>query len=563
MDTLDHAFFYNSNDGDRIYDADSFSEWLRKFFTTGVFTGDLQVTAGGGMTLSVGSGYCNINGKVKMWRQPQSLTISPQSGQYNRVDSIVIERNDLERDFALKVVRGTSAASPRAPAPVRSGSVYQIVLAQVTVKTGSIAITAADIRDTRAVSSLCGIVAGTVKEIDFDQIQTQFDAWFDKYKSDFAAEYKSYQTQLQALLDQITTKGQGDLTKLTQELTDFVDTQTASFDSWYEQIKGQLSEDAAGRLQNQILDLYTIARDTTVAEIEIPPASWKSTSGEYATLGYTLQADIAVPGAKANKMAICNVLPSDYSRAHSFGLAPFVQTGDNTISFFAKSKPASVAIAVNVLLHSSGEITKRLLYRREEKGLLFDYYTDGSIVPAGETAPDTSIMTFEHVTQSATGDLAFDTKGIETLSMALTEEQNVIGAGKKVKISWTGNDAATAKFPDLRVRLATPKATELHIGLNISDSHASGVQFRLTLYSCAVGAALGSITKQYGQEYRLTPINDGYAHHYRISLSDFGINDPISVAEGETIELKIAWNNATTNDKSGDAVLIDNIGFFD
>ena len=32
-----YANFYNSDNGDRVYDADSFSEWLRPFFKTGVF----------------------------------------------------------------------------------------------------------------------------------------------------------------------------------------------------------------------------------------------------------------------------------------------------------------------------------------------------------------------------------------------------------------------------------------------------------------------------------------------------------------------------------------------
>ena len=50
---LDHAFFYNSENHDRVYDASSFEYLLKKFFTSGVFTGDCQVTASGeGMTVT-------------------------------------------------------------------------------------------------------------------------------------------------------------------------------------------------------------------------------------------------------------------------------------------------------------------------------------------------------------------------------------------------------------------------------------------------------------------------------------------------------------------------------
>ena len=48
-----YGFFWNSRGGDRKYEADSFSDWLKRFFTTGVFNGDLFVQAVTGMTISV------------------------------------------------------------------------------------------------------------------------------------------------------------------------------------------------------------------------------------------------------------------------------------------------------------------------------------------------------------------------------------------------------------------------------------------------------------------------------------------------------------------------------
>ena len=53
-----YANFYNSRNGDRVYNADSMSEWLLPFFTTGVFNNCFAVTAtGDGMNISVGGGY--------------------------------------------------------------------------------------------------------------------------------------------------------------------------------------------------------------------------------------------------------------------------------------------------------------------------------------------------------------------------------------------------------------------------------------------------------------------------------------------------------------------------
>ena len=51
-----HANFYNSSNGDRVYDASSFEEWLKPFFKSGVFNGELQVTANNNMTVTVATG---------------------------------------------------------------------------------------------------------------------------------------------------------------------------------------------------------------------------------------------------------------------------------------------------------------------------------------------------------------------------------------------------------------------------------------------------------------------------------------------------------------------------
>ena len=211
-----HGLFWNSNDGDRTYDADSFSEWLTKFFTTGVFNGELQVSASSGLTVSVASGYANINGKVRFFDTATSITLSAASATYPRIDTIVVERNDTNREITLKAIAGGySGNSPVPTAPVRSGGVYQLVLAQITVPAGATAITAVNIKDTRMDSTLCGYVTGTVEELDFDQLTAQWTAYITAYETN----------------------------------------QLAAFEAWFANIQGQLSEDAAGALQNEIDDI--------------------------------------------------------------------------------------------------------------------------------------------------------------------------------------------------------------------------------------------------------------------------------------------------------------------
>lgn len=207
-----YGLFWNSVNSDRLYDADSFSEWLRKFFTTGVFAGELQVTSAGGMDVSVSSGYANINGKVRFFDSATKLTLATAGATYPRIDTIVVERNDTDRQITIKAITGTYSNNPTAPAPVRANNVYQIVLAQIYVAAGATAITQANITDTQSNNSICGIVTGTVKEMDYSQFAAQFNSYYDSFKQ----------------------------------------SNKADFDTWFAGMKDQLTTDAAGKLQTEI-----------------------------------------------------------------------------------------------------------------------------------------------------------------------------------------------------------------------------------------------------------------------------------------------------------------------
>ena len=140
-----YANFYNSVNNDRLYDASSMEEWLRPFFVTGVFNGNLQVTADGqSMTVTVAPGYVNIKGKTRWFETSNVLSISASSGSLSRIDAIVVRRDDAERNITLEVVEGTAASNPIAPAPTRTDSVYELVLAYVSIGVGAINISQAN-----------------------------------------------------------------------------------------------------------------------------------------------------------------------------------------------------------------------------------------------------------------------------------------------------------------------------------------------------------------------------------------------------------------------------------
>lgn len=220
----DYGYFFNSNNSDRKYNAESFEEWLKPFFNTGIFNGGLQVTAQStpDMTVKVSAGYANINGKAAHWTDSNNLSIETASGVYSRIDTIVLRRDNTNRTISIEVVTGTASASPSPTAPVRTSDIYELVLAQILVGVGVTEIKAVDITDKRTDTTVCGYVTATVEQMDFDQFKTQFDGWIADFEED---------------------------------TDDWYDGQTEAFGDWFETIRGQLDEDQAGHLQNEIDDL--------------------------------------------------------------------------------------------------------------------------------------------------------------------------------------------------------------------------------------------------------------------------------------------------------------------
>lgn len=243
-----YGFFFDSDNGDRKYDASSFELWLKKFFTSGVFYGDLQVTANNNMTVTVASGYANTEGKVRLFETGQTLIIETAHGTYNRIDTVVVERNDSDRQIIVKVVKGGYSSEPEPTAPVRSNGVYQLVLAEVYVAAGATSITQSVITDKRADTDVCGYVVCPVDTFDFGQFATQFDAYLAEFKAESAADWTTWAAAEKAAFEAWEAGEESDY-----ESWEAV--RQAAFDTWFASIQDVLDEDTAGHLLNMINDI--------------------------------------------------------------------------------------------------------------------------------------------------------------------------------------------------------------------------------------------------------------------------------------------------------------------
>ncbi|WP_413373279.1 hypothetical protein [Paenibacillus taichungensis] len=173
------GFFDSTSDDIRAYPARDFADYFAQILTNGVFNGGqfLNPTATGlDANVSVSPGYAWINGYVySIYDGPLSLPIQPATAQA-RIDRIVIR---LDTSTAVRLVRmvvlqGNPATTPTPPPLVRSGTQYDISIAQVLVPANSTIITQANITDERLNNAVCGLVNSLVK-VDTTVFQQQWD----------------------------------------------------------------------------------------------------------------------------------------------------------------------------------------------------------------------------------------------------------------------------------------------------------------------------------------------------------------------------------------------------
>jgi hypothetical protein len=160
--------FFNSNGGDRIYNATDFAEYFGNLVSNGIFyrTADnLKVQAATGMNITVQPGTAWINGYNYANTTPLDLVIATANGVNPRVDRVVIRWDNVGRAITLAVKTGVPASVPAAPDLTRTADIYELGIADVLVSKGVVVITSDAITDTRLNTNLCGLVNSLVSAV--------------------------------------------------------------------------------------------------------------------------------------------------------------------------------------------------------------------------------------------------------------------------------------------------------------------------------------------------------------------------------------------------------------
>lgn len=165
------------------YDADDASGYLATR-QSGVYSAeeDFAVSISGELSLTVSAGQAwvrpsRFKGRSIIMEQPTTLTLTAADPVRTRIDRVVLRYDAAARQTRLQVLEGTpDSASPTAPAITRTALVYDLCLAEITRPAGSTAITAANLTDTRADETVCGVMRDGVTGIPTAQLIAQWRA---------------------------------------------------------------------------------------------------------------------------------------------------------------------------------------------------------------------------------------------------------------------------------------------------------------------------------------------------------------------------------------------------
>lgn len=242
--------FFDSVNADRVYYAADWALHMAKYFTNGIFDNGLSVVSNNDMSITVNIGDANIRGYRYINDTEKVINVANADGVLNRIDNIVIRLDIPNRQITTEIVTGTFAEKAVAPALTRGTSIYDLRIATISIPAGTTAITQDLIKDCRFDDNDCGNVICAVQNPDFTNILKQYEAlWnslINKESEDFETWFKN---------------------------------KTANFDNWFNEIKNQLSQDAAGNLQLQVNNLKNLVMEA-ISPVTTEDGNYLATENE-------------------------------------------------------------------------------------------------------------------------------------------------------------------------------------------------------------------------------------------------------------------------------------------
>ena len=136
-------------------------------------TGTRQITVAPGLAWI---NYDDFKGVSVCSREENVLTVPEADNILNRVDRVVLQFDTSENITAIKLKIGTPAVAAQPPDILQNHNQYELGLCTISVPAGSTAVTVADIYDTRADETVCGVMRDGVQGIPTGTLVQQWKA---------------------------------------------------------------------------------------------------------------------------------------------------------------------------------------------------------------------------------------------------------------------------------------------------------------------------------------------------------------------------------------------------
>lgn len=179
--------FFNSVNGDRLYNAVQISKIFEGLITDGVYESvgnKMAVQPNNGMTIQIATGRGWFGGHWVNNDSEYTLTVADSDVVLNRYVAVVIKVDDTDavRDAVPYLKYSDLATTPVKPTMTKTETVKEYCLAYIYVGAGVSEITASAIEDTRGNTELCGWVTGLIEQLNtttlFEQWADMFNTWF-------------------------------------------------------------------------------------------------------------------------------------------------------------------------------------------------------------------------------------------------------------------------------------------------------------------------------------------------------------------------------------------------
>lgn len=188
--------FFNSMNGDRLYNADEMTLYFDGLVSDGVYASVAEamvVKANTGMEITVGAGRALV--KLRWCKNDAELplTLNPADVQYGRYDLIVLRCNlsEAAREITIDIKSGEPAQTPKYPEIVDTEVIKEMPLAAVYVKKNATTIYQSDITDLRG-SASCPWVTGLIRQVDTSQLFLQYQTAYETFYKQSTEAFNEY-----------------------------------------------------------------------------------------------------------------------------------------------------------------------------------------------------------------------------------------------------------------------------------------------------------------------------------------------------------------------------------